>query len=94
MSPQEAATGGREGIRPLGLPLLTIVGIAVGGAALVGFASGLAAFACYRRRQRRRREERERAFEAVFEDPDLDLEAALQEVRGHGIAGAARRHCG
>ena len=35
----------------------------------------------YRKRQRESREERARAFEAVFEDPELELEEIATQAR-------------
>ena len=44
--------------------------------------TGLQALLCrYRRRQRESREERARAFEAVFEDPELELEEVATQAR-------------
>lgn len=68
-------TGGR------GLPLAAIIGVATAAAASVGLVAGVAVAAFCRRRRARRAEERQRAFEAVFSDPELELEEVAAEVR-------------
>ncbi|EIE21327.1 hypothetical protein COCSUDRAFT_48069 [Coccomyxa subellipsoidea C-169] len=63
-----------------------IVGMSVSGAVLVGFMTGLVAYSWYKQRQSRKKEERARAFEAVFSDPELDLEeVAAQDAKAAGF---------
>ena len=63
------------------LPLAAIVGIAAAAAAVVGTVAGVALAVHCRRRRAARAEERQRAFEAVFSDPELELEEVAAEVR-------------
>lgn len=63
-----------------------IVGMSVSGAVLVGFITGLVAYSWYKQRQARKKEERARAFEAVFSDPEMDLEeVAAQDAKAVGF---------
>ncbi|KAK9840761.1 hypothetical protein WJX81_003093 [Elliptochloris bilobata] len=69
--------GGAGGARAL--PLSAVVGIAAAVAAVSGVAAGVALAMHCRRRRVRLAEERQRAFEAVFSDPELELEEVAAE---------------
>ena len=64
-----------------GVPMAAIIGVAAAAAAGAGVALGVAVAVACRRRRARRAEERTRAFEAVFSDPELELEEVAAEVR-------------
>ncbi len=81
-SGSKASGGGGSGGG--GVPMAAIIGVAAAAAAGAGVALGVAVAVACRRRRARRAEERTRAFEAVFSDPELELEEVAAEVRRAG----------
>ncbi len=71
---------GGDGAGGRGLPLAAIIGVATAAAAGIGLVAGVVVAAFCRKRRARRAEERQRAFEAVFSDPELELEEVAAEV--------------
>ncbi len=51
-----------------------------------GFSESLCDMFRYKQRQVRKKEERARAFEAVFSDPEMDLEEVAAQVRSKSLS--------
>ncbi|CAL5228137.1 g11216 [Coccomyxa viridis] len=69
-----------------------IVGMSVSAALVLGLAAGAVAYSLYKHGQARKEENRAKAFERVFNDPDVDLEeVAAQDAKSAGFLAFGRK---